>query len=182
MTEKKELILQKALALFSEKGYDNTPTSLIAKQAGVSEGLIFRHFENKEGLFKAILEEGEKILESYINEIITETNYQKRIFLIIDLVPTMMKKERDFWTLHFTLKFNNSLYAKMKYQQKGFLLLFNAATEALEKLNFENSIQETHLLWTLLEGLTSQLIVQQDHSHTDLLIDFIKNKYTTKCI
>jgi AcrR family transcriptional regulator len=50
MTEKKELILQTALRLFSEQGYEATPTNRIAKEAGVSEGLIFRHFENKEGL------------------------------------------------------------------------------------------------------------------------------------
>ena len=46
MTEKQISILESALELFSSKGFDAVPTSLIAKQAGVSEGLIFRHFKN----------------------------------------------------------------------------------------------------------------------------------------
>ncbi|MFT5056181.1 MAG: AcrR family transcriptional regulator, partial [Pseudoalteromonas distincta] len=43
MTDKQVAILQTALELFSKKGFDAVSTNLIAKEAGVSEGLIFRH-------------------------------------------------------------------------------------------------------------------------------------------
>ena len=46
----KENILHTALRLFAEQGYDRTPTSQIAREAGVSEGLIFRHYGSKAGL------------------------------------------------------------------------------------------------------------------------------------
>ena len=54
MTQKKENILKAALRLFAEQGYYATSTSKIAKEAGVSEGLIFRHFGNKEKLFSVV--------------------------------------------------------------------------------------------------------------------------------
>ncbi|MGB1038827.1 MAG: helix-turn-helix domain-containing protein, partial [Bacteroidia bacterium] len=38
MTEKQIAILEVALRLFSSRGFDAVPTSLIAKEAGVSEG------------------------------------------------------------------------------------------------------------------------------------------------
>ena len=41
MTDKKEKILNAALELFANDGYNVTSTSKIAKTAGVSEGLIF---------------------------------------------------------------------------------------------------------------------------------------------
>ena len=50
MTEKQENILNTALELFAKDGYDATSTSKIAKCAGVSEGLIFRHYGSKDGL------------------------------------------------------------------------------------------------------------------------------------
>ena len=58
MTEKKQHILESALKLFSKEGYEATSTRSIAQEAGVSEGLIFRHFQNKEGLLKYLLERG----------------------------------------------------------------------------------------------------------------------------
>ena len=47
MTDKQKHILESALTLFSENGYSAVSTSLIAKHANVSEGLIFRHFKDK---------------------------------------------------------------------------------------------------------------------------------------
>jgi len=53
-TEKRNRILQAAMALFVEKGIQSTPTSLIAKEAGVATGTIFHHFKTKEDLVHAL--------------------------------------------------------------------------------------------------------------------------------
>ena len=60
MTEKKKKIISVALEMFSENGYRATATNQIAKSAKVSEGLIFRHFKNKEGLLNGVLGECEE--------------------------------------------------------------------------------------------------------------------------
>jgi AcrR family transcriptional regulator len=50
MATKKEKILETAMKLFVEKGIQSTPTSLIAKEAGVATGTLFHHFKTKEDL------------------------------------------------------------------------------------------------------------------------------------
>ena len=45
MTEKESSIINSAISLFAQEGYDGTSTLSIAKKAGVSEGLIFKHFK-----------------------------------------------------------------------------------------------------------------------------------------
>lgn len=52
--DKKDQILETALRLFNEKGLDNTPTSLIAKESGVSVGTLFNTFRSKEELIKEL--------------------------------------------------------------------------------------------------------------------------------
>ena len=52
---RRERIVKAAIALFSKKGFRGTKTKDIAKKAGISEALLFRHFPNKEELYKAIL-------------------------------------------------------------------------------------------------------------------------------
>lgn len=44
-------ILEAALELFAERGFASTSTGAIARQAGVAEGLIFKHFRSKKELF-----------------------------------------------------------------------------------------------------------------------------------
>lgn len=54
MTEKQISVLLAAIDLFSEKGYDATSTSEIAKEANVAEGTIFRYYKTKKDLLFAI--------------------------------------------------------------------------------------------------------------------------------
>ncbi len=60
MKSKKELILETGLELLAKKGFTATSTSNIAKEAGVSEGLIFRHFSNKNSLLESIINLGKE--------------------------------------------------------------------------------------------------------------------------
>ena len=52
---KQRQVLLSSLKLFSEIGFENTTASLIAKEAGVSEGTVFSYFKTKEGILEAIL-------------------------------------------------------------------------------------------------------------------------------
>jgi TetR/AcrR family transcriptional regulator len=42
--------------LFSEKGFARTTTKEIAAAAGVNEAIVFRHFPNKQELYRAVLQ------------------------------------------------------------------------------------------------------------------------------
>ena len=54
--ERRQLIIQAALTLFSQKGFRGTTTREIAREAGVSEATIFKHFATKETLYSAIID------------------------------------------------------------------------------------------------------------------------------
>ncbi|MBN2545462.1 MAG: helix-turn-helix transcriptional regulator [Spirochaetes bacterium] len=55
LNEKEEKILQSSIKLFSEKGFSAATSKEIAKDAGVSEGIIFKYFKTKKDILKAIL-------------------------------------------------------------------------------------------------------------------------------
>ena len=54
--ERHSQLLQIAIGLFSEKGFNGATTREIANRAGISEAMVFRHFANKEELYSAILD------------------------------------------------------------------------------------------------------------------------------
>ncbi len=55
-TPKQEAILQGAVQVFLRSGYAGTSMDRVAAEAGVSKQTIYSHFQDKEGLFKALME------------------------------------------------------------------------------------------------------------------------------
>jgi AcrR family transcriptional regulator len=82
---RKEAILEAAIHLFAERGFSATPTSAVAKRAGVAEGLIFHHFKNKEGIFIHILKE---MIDTYIDGVQVITKKAKTGLEAIESVIT----------------------------------------------------------------------------------------------
>ncbi len=61
-TERKAEIVEKALQLAAEVGPDRMTTELLAREVGISQAGIFRHFENKNAIWGAVAQRlGEKI-------------------------------------------------------------------------------------------------------------------------
>lgn len=71
---KQRRVLLSSLKLFSEIGFENTTSSLIAERAGVSEGTVFSYFKTKEGILEAILS---TFLEQVIPEVIEDFSEKK---------------------------------------------------------------------------------------------------------
>jgi len=59
---KRQDILKAAMKVFARNGFRGTTTRDLASQADVNEAIIFRHFNTKTELYRAILEE--KVMES----------------------------------------------------------------------------------------------------------------------
>ncbi|QSE97365.1 TetR/AcrR family transcriptional regulator [Fulvivirga lutea] len=173
MTEKQEKILNAALELFAEEGYGSTSTSKIAKKAGVSEGLIFRHFTNKEGLLEAISKEGESRLKVLFANIVMESDPQEVInktFRIASEIA-MDSEQSHFWKLQYKLKWETELYDEKKMEP-----IRNALTTAFEKLGYQNPEQEADILLLLLDGLATRYFLS-DNFDMENMIEFLLIKY-----
>ena len=59
---RKQEILDTALKLFGENGYEKTSITDIAKAIGVAQGLCYRYFPSKEALFDSAIEQYADVL------------------------------------------------------------------------------------------------------------------------
>jgi len=174
MTKKQEKILKAGLELFAQDGFKSTSTSKVAKKAGVSEGLIFRHFRNKEGLLEAIVKEGEEkarvlyagiVLEPDPNEVIRKT-------LELGLKMGENKEDAEFWKLQYKIKWELELYGEHKMEP-----LELALTNAFLKLGYGHPALEARYLLINMDGLATGYFLQKNFD-LDSLIKFIKLKYS----
>lgn len=55
--DRREQIIDAAMRVFAQKGFSKATNRDVAREAGITTGLIYYYFENKEALLKAVLEE-----------------------------------------------------------------------------------------------------------------------------
>ena len=173
MTDKKEKILQAALELFAEDGFKPTSTSKVAKKACVSEGLIFRHFKNKDGLLEAIIKEGEEQAKVLFADIVMESDPKKLLQKYFGLTSKFIDnpESASFWKLQYKIKWELEIYGEHKMEA-----LELALTNAFKKLGYEKPELEARFLLVFMDGLATRFFLQNGFKYEDLF-EFLKSKY-----
>ena len=55
--DRREQLIDAAMRVFAQKGFTRATNKDIAREAGITPGLIYHYFENKEALLKSVMEE-----------------------------------------------------------------------------------------------------------------------------
>jgi AcrR family transcriptional regulator len=93
--ETRQRILEAAVQLFSERGYDGATTRAIASLAGVNEVTLFRHFGSKKSLFQGMLRHNSALpgLEFALRERLTG-DYRQDLLVLATQVLTLLHARR----------------------------------------------------------------------------------------
>lgn len=93
--KRREQLLDVAAELFSVKGYAGATTAQIAKEAGITEPIIYRHFKSKRDLFVALIERtGRQTLEQWEKDLEGVDDPGVRLTKIIDENPMVSASGR----------------------------------------------------------------------------------------
>lgn len=159
MTYKQQQILNSALKLFAKQGFEATSTRSIAQEAMVSEGLIFRHFENKEGLLKDLLKNGQEKLKKLIQPIESLTHPKVILKHVISLPFNLAKEQRDYWKVFYSLRWQMNL-------GRGYFLekLSNKVTDAFKALNFSDPQSESETFMMIWDGAMMYILLNNSQN------------------
>ena len=171
MTAKQESIINAALKLFATEGYASTSTSKVAKSAGVSEGLIFRHFNSKEGLLNAILEKSAEAARVMMANVVISSEPNDVIRKLLELPYNIRKEEYEMWRLTYALKWQTDSYDTSIYDP-----LRLAVNNAFSKLGYNDPEAETEIIMMLMDGAATAFLLHEPNNKNDVL-NALKSKY-----
>jgi AcrR family transcriptional regulator len=104
MKSKRTAILKAATWLFATKGFRESSTTEVARLTGSAEGTIFYHFESKEKLFLAVLEDVKARIDGGFAEFLPTTEGLSGIETLEGLVGFYLQlaadNEEQFMLLH----------------------------------------------------------------------------------
>jgi AcrR family transcriptional regulator len=173
MTEKQQKILVVALQMFAKDGYAASSTNSVAKAAGVSEALIFRHFGNKAGLLEAVVRMGKERAKDLYADIVLES---EPIALLRKTLEMPLKILDDpqiiaFWKLQYRIKWEMEEYRIHKMEPLKLML-----SDAFSKLGYAEPEREAMHVLIMIDGLAMRFLLLKDFD-LEPQIRFMQRKY-----
>lgn len=169
--------MEATLSLVSHHGFEGTSTALIAKEANVGMGTLYRYFETKEELFKEMfIHQREKLIGIIISGIIGgETTIYGQFAAIVRALT-------NYYTIHrvefeFLQRYSDSSYMKESYLDESAIILSpiaNILSSGGEDFRFKSL--PTHVIFAMVYGpmiSIIQLLHQEKVTMTDEMLESI---------
>lgn len=141
--EKKQKIIEAGYKLFAENGYYNTNTQEIAKEAGVSTGIVYSYFKDKKDILlyvlKIYIDKVTKPYEKLAESLKPPIDFESLADKFIDIT---IKTHKDNAHLHNTL---HSLEVGDGDVNKEFMNLQDRITDAISNKLTELGYEGTHI-------------------------------------
>lgn len=174
--EKKEKIIESGFELICEKGYYNTNTAEIAKNAGVSTGIIYQYFKDKHDIFiEALKKFADNIFYPMLD--IPLKNFDK------DNLNNIVRKMIDnFIQNHKLSQSAHEEIMAMAHSDKDVAFYFHKReiemTEKIYDLLVENGfdsknlMEKSHIAIGLIDNLCHEIVY---HKHSELNYNVMTN-------
>ena len=172
-------ILDAAFKLMAKNGYETTSISQIAKEAGVSKGLMYNYFESKEDLLKALLNnamgEADKLISGIISPDPSETLRNLFHWFFNEL-----RERPEHWRLltEITLKIDKFDFVQemARIKMKEYVVFVSTL---LKETGFPNAKMEAQLIAGLFDGIGIQYLVIGKDYPLDETEEYLIKKYCT---
>ncbi|MCB0644032.1 MAG: TetR/AcrR family transcriptional regulator [Phaeodactylibacter sp.] len=175
----KAVIKEAALELFAHRGYASTSISLIAKEAGVSKGLMYNYFESKKALINEI------ILDAYVTtEAVLKDHFDpekpapEQLTGIVKGLSKLITENMEYWKLLTSLAFQEGGLGDMgdSLKQKS-LSYLDLMTHLFNELGAASPKEEALLFSATLDGMMMHYMTMGEDYPVDAMEQYVIQRF-----
>jgi AcrR family transcriptional regulator len=161
--ERKRAIMDTALEVFAENGYESASINMIAKKVGISKGLMYNYFESKEELLTSIMFEGLDEMFSFFDPNKDGVLTREEFIFFIDEMFNLMNEKRNFYKLYFGLIMQPSVWKLFETKLNEVIAPFiNIMVDYYTKKGSANPMLDAVLIGALFDGIGFNFIFNPD--------------------
>ena len=182
--EKKEKIIESGFELICEKGYYNTNTAEIAKNAGVSTGIIYQYFKDKHDIFiEALKKFADNIFYPMLDIPLKDFDKNNLNEIVKKMIDNFIQNHKLSQSAHEEIM-------AMAHSDKDVAYYFHIREiEMTEKIyyllvengfNSKNLMEKAHIAIGLIDNLCHEIVYHKHHElnynvMTNICIETIVN-------
>lgn len=170
-------ILDTAMTLFANKGYESTTTEEIARKARVSKGLIYFYFSSKEEILTTLI-------ESIFTEVSSEVPPQLAPMQVIEYMLAEFKRAMEnpeWWKIATAVLFQTERKKAVRnILREKYLQYRTLLSEQFQKLGSPDPVDEARELLAILDGVALHSMFAEDLVKPERVFEFTLNRYKKK--
>ena len=174
--EKKEKIIESGFELICEKGYYNTHTAEIAKNAGVSTGIVYQYFKDKHDIFiDALKKYADNIFYPMLDIPLKDFDKNNLTEIVKKMIEIFIQNHKLSQSAHEEIM-------AMAHSDKDVAFYFHKReiemTQKIYDLLVENGfdsknlMEKSHIAIGLIDNLCHEIVY---HKHSELNYDVMTN-------
>lgn len=184
--EKKKALKKAAMELFSTKGFHNTSSNEIAKNAGVSIGTFYSYFTDKKALYEELIADLyntslSEIPVTTISETATPRDYVKGYAtIILHNHECMTAFQKEISAL--SLQYDDLHELENKYRSQVFSLLFSLLAANKEILKISDLKTASLVIQCSLESVIHEVTFYKNDYDKERVIEELTDLICRYCI
>lgn len=161
--ERKRAIMDIALEVFAENGYENASINMIARKVGISKGLMYNYFESKEELLTSIMFDGLDEMFRTFDPNKDGVLTREEFIFFIDEMFGLMNKRRNFYKLYFGLMMQPTVWKLFENRLNEVIAPFiKIMVDYYSKKGSKNPMLEAVLIGALFDGIGFNFVFNPD--------------------
>ncbi len=162
--ERGKNIIEAALTVFGRRGYTDTRMAEIAREAGMSYGLLYHYFSNKETLFEALVEEWWRGFHGMLETLkLSSVPTEDKLNCIIDHVLSLYNRQPQLISIYVKEISRGFAYHSNSKAQEKFNRIFDLCSDLMDEGQkmgvLRNDIQSKYLSYIFLGAIDAFLSV-----------------------
>jgi len=170
-------ILNAAFRLMAINGYESTSISQIAREAGVSKGLMYNYFDSKEDLLKGLIQDAVSQADELMSGI-SDDDPKQTLENLFRWFFDELRNNIEVWRLitELTMKID-----KFPFVQEVAMAKINEyvrfVSHLLHQIGVPNPKEEAQLIAALFDGIGVQTIAIKDKYPIEQMEKYLIEKY-----
>ena len=177
-SDKRDQIVKVSLQLFSKNGYDSTTIRMIAREAGISLGLLYNYFNGKTEVLRVIYD---KSVTDMMRSFMIPAGFDRpddKFRYMVDQIFKAVHKNLLFYKLFYSIRTQPSVQ-KLLADQFADLnnYILNNLEAILVELGVENHKTEAQVLHALIDGVSNQYVLNHRSYPLDEVQKTVLSRY-----
>jgi AcrR family transcriptional regulator len=173
-------IVETALELFAQHGFEATSVRMIAQAAGIAQGLLYNYFASKEALLATVVQQSmADVRESFVRAE-DGTDPHRQIERLIRAAFATVQRKRTFWKLIYGVRMQGAVVTSL-----GDVLIAGSTeirttierycrTAGLPQPEIEGAI-----LFALIDGVAQHYVLDPENYPLDGVTEALVARYNT---